>query len=383
MTHKERYFAVLAGQPLDAPAFFPDITDWYSAMRTTPGRPRAGGSGALIPDDSRMHAQPGPMPERFADWTCLDFYRRFDWGLPAHVYNWFDEISDGVERTSRTEGNRQIIRLSCPAGELEKVRTMAADGSWAPTTHYVKSIADLDVLRYVVERTRYEPAHDRVEDALATIGEMGVPDITLMRSPFGKLVHEYMGFEQVVYALADEPQVLLDFMDLQEKIDIELARLAADSPAKVVILSDHADENLISPTLYREFCIPHYRKVCDILHAAGKVVSTHLDGNFKGYLPFIGETGFDLLDGCTPAPMMNYEVEELAEALPESMACYLGVPATLFCQGLPDSEILDFGRRILDAFGGRVLLNVGDILPPNADINQLITLGEMVKGWRV
>ena len=149
----------------------------------------------------------------------------------------------------------------------------------------------------------------------------------------------------------------------------------------MVILSDDADENLISPDLYREFCIPYYHKACEILHGAGKIVSTHLDGNIKGYLPLLGETGFDLLDGCTPAPMMNYEVEELAASLPGDMACYLGVPATLFCQHLPDAAILDFARRILDAFGGRVLLNVGDILPPNADIDQVIALGEMIKTY--
>jgi len=382
MTHRQRYFAVVAGEPLDRPAFFPDITDWYAGMRTPPGEPRTGGSGALIPDDSPMHSHPGPMPARYADWTFLDFYRRFDWGLPVHVYNWFDEVLDGVRRTVRTEGNRQITRLSCPAGELEKVRTMAADGSWAPTVHFVKSLADLDVMRYVVEHTRYEPAYDRVDAVLETLGEMGVADITLMRSPFGKLVHEYMGFEQVVYALHDAPDVLDEFMALQEKLDLELVALAAQAPARVVILSDHADENLISPALYRRFCIPHYRKVCKVLHDAGKIVSTHLDGNFKGYLPFIAETGFDLLDGCTPAPMMNYEVEDLAAALPESMACYLGVPATLFCQHLPNADILDFARRILHAFAGRVLLNVGDILPPNADIEQLIALGEMVKEHR-
>lgn len=69
---------------------------------------------------------------------------------------------------------------------------------------------------------------------------------------------------------------------------------------------DHSDENLISPQHYREFCIPYYRKITELLHAGGKLVSTHLDGNFKGYMPYLHETGFDILDGCTPAPMTNW-----------------------------------------------------------------------------
>jgi len=79
--------------------------------------------------------------------------------------------------------------------------------------------------------------------------------------------------------------------------------------------------------------------------------------------------------------MMNYEVEELAGALPGHMACYCGVPATLFCQHLPDEEILSFGRRILDAFAGRVILNIGDILPANGDIEQVVRLGELAAAW--
>ena len=146
-----------------------------------------------------------------------------------------------------------------------------------------------------------------------------------------------------------------------------------------MIISDHADENLIAPPYYLEYCIPFYNKACDILHQAGKIVSTHLDGNFKGHMPLLDKTGFDLLDGCTPAPMNNYEVEELAEALPASQLTYLGVPATLFCQGLDTSEILSFGERIYHNLAGRAILNVGDILPPNGDIEQVVALGEHLK----
>jgi hypothetical protein len=199
-----------------------------------------------------------------------------------------------------------------------------------------------------------------------------------------------MGFEQVVYALHDEERAILDFLDFQEEYDLKLVHLAAGAPARVVILSDHADENLIAPPLYRRFCLPHYHKAIGILHAAGKLVSTHLDGNIRGYLPFLHQTGFDLLDGCTPAPMTNYEVEELARALKATwpaapapgMTCYCGVPATLLCTGRDDGSVTAFGRRIVEAFDGRVILNVGDILPPDGRIEQVVALGQVAAGYR-
>jgi len=117
----------------------------------------------------------------------------------------------------------------------------------------------------------------------------------------------------------------------------------------------------------------------DLLHRSGKFVSTHLDGNFKGFFPYLAQTGFDLLDGCTPAPMFNYEPEELAAAMPPGMAAYCGVPSTLFCTRRPTAEILSIGERIARSLAGRVIVNVGDILPPDGDIEQVIALGERLR----
>jgi uroporphyrinogen-III decarboxylase len=380
MTHRERFFATVAGRSVDRPCFFPDITKWYLGRRTAEGESRKFGPGEYIPDDDEIHRFRGDMPEPYAGWTFLDFYRNLDWGVPLHIYKWYEErYGGGVEKTVTREERRRIRRWRSPRGELERVDTLAADGSWGPTVHLAKSVDDLAIIREVVENTEFVPRFDLVQKVLDGIGQQGVADIAVMRSPFGKLVHEHMGFEKVVYALYDDRQAVLDYLEFQKEYDLRQVRLAAESPARVVILSDHADENLIAPPYYEEFCIPYYQEVTRILHEAGKVVSTHLDGNFKGYFPLLGKTGFDLLDGCTPAPMMNYEVEELAEALAPGMRAYCGVPATLFVQHRPDEEIVEFGRRILRAFDGRGILNVGDILPEDADIEQVIALGKVVE----
>ena len=381
MTHRERFFALLEGRPLDRAPFFPDVTNWYAARRTLAGQPRRFGSGTFIPDDDPIHQFPGDMPEAFRDWTFLDFHRRFDWGLPVHLYDWARWERAGFERSVSRGGARRVTRLRTPLGTLEKVELLAADGSWAPVEHFAKGVGDLEVAAYVARHTRVVPDPGRIRAVLEAVGPWGVGDVVLSRSPFGKLVHEWMGVERTAYALVDAPAAVRDYLAVQERADLVEVEQAARMPARVVILSDHADESLIPPTWYREFCIPFYRKACRILHDAGKVVSTHLDGNIRGILPLLGETTFDLLDGCTPAPMTNYEVEGLAQAMPPGMSCYCGVPATFFSQGLPTETILAYGRRILDAFAGRVLLNVGDILPTDGSIEQVIALGELAGGY--
>jgi hypothetical protein len=376
-TRRERFFAVLEGRrPRDTP-FIPDITDWYIANRTPPGQPRAHGPGEYIPDDAPIHRVRGTIPEPYKDFTLLDFHRRFGWGFHAHVGGWFHRtFVDGVEQSVEIRGPTRTTTLRTPSGTLVKVDQLASDGTWCPRRHFVQSLDDLAILRRAVAAQRFAPRYERLTDALAGIGPLGEIDAVIARSPFGKLVHEYMGFENVAFALADAPERIHDFLALQEERDLEVVELAARGPQRLVILSDHADENLIAPHWYRDYATPFYRKATDILHAHGKFVSTHLDGNIRGLLTLLPHTGFDLLDGCTPAPMFNYEVEELAASLAPHMSAFCGVPSTLFCQHLPTAEILAFGQRIARAFEGRGYLNVGDILPPDGDIEQVIALGE-------
>lgn len=381
MTHKEHFFAVLDGDRPEQMPFMPDISDWYVGIRTPPGQRRKFGCAKFIPaeQDEAFHRVACDCPEQYRDLTLLGFYRRFDWGYPVHIGNWYDvEYTGGVSSEVVMSGNERTTTLTTTKGTLRSVEKMAGDGSWAPIEHFAKSLDDLEIIKLVIEATHYVPRYDRVRSVMEQMGDQGLGDLVIWRSPFGKLVQTYLGFEKVIYALVDDPGRLEEFMELQEQKDLELVELAARAPERLIIISDHADENLIAPPHYRKYCIPYYRKACDILHEHGKFVSTHLDGNFKSFFPMLGETGFDLLDGCTPAPMFNFEVEQLAEALPEGMYAYCGVPATLLCQHLPDDEIFAMADRIMTAFKGRGIINVGDILPPNGDIEQVIALGRHV-----
>ncbi|MEI8078634.1 MAG: uroporphyrinogen decarboxylase family protein [bacterium] len=385
MTYREQFFAVLAGRDCGRVPFFPDLTDWYVAMRTPPGGTPKYGPGEMIPDrDTAFHRDYGSpaMPAEFRAWTYLDFYRHFDWGVPVHLYDWYTVEYDGAEETTTVTGDRKIRRWRAPEGELTMEYTRAEDGSWCPTKLPVKTLHELERFRQLTARLRYVPQYERIRAALDACPGRVVLDLVLRRSPFGKLVHELMGVEGLTYALFDDPVPIREWMVFQEQHDLQLVALAAAAPdAHVVILSDHSDENLIAPPQYREYCLPYYRQAAARLHVAGKALSTHLDGNFKGYLPFLHETGFDILDGCTPFPMTNWRPAELAATVAHNQQlAWCGVPSTLFCQNVADTVILAAGHEILDSFrsaGAKLIFNVGDIVSPTANIHQVIKLGEL------
>jgi hypothetical protein len=376
---REQFFNLIRGENDHPMIFFPDITDWYISQKTSQGEPRILNAGEFISDAHPINKIEGNIPKKYKKFSFLDFYRKFAWGLPVHIYDWYDTAYKDARIKKIVKQNKKERKtiFHTPKGTLTRIDLLASDGTWAPHKLPARSIDELKIVEYITESEFYIPKYEKVEQILSEINELGIADLVIKRSPFGKLVHEFMGFEQVIYNLFDNEKEILHFLSLQESKDIELVKLAAKAACKIILIGDHADENLISPDYYKNFCIPFYKKINAILHKEGKYVSTHLDGNFKGYFPLLSQTEFDILDGCTPAPMFNYEIEDLAKALPHNMHCYCGVPSTLFTQKIPDVEIINCGKRILNAFQGKVILNIGDILPPNGDIEQVIKLGQL------
>jgi len=378
LTHRQLFFALLDGKQPDKLPFFPDISDWYKGRRQPPNEPQAYNTGALIPDDSVLNKNQIDMPPEFASWRYLDFYRNFDWGLPVHIYHtdWLKEHHDGYQysKESNPEGSIQIWET--PHGTLKRIDRTASDGSSINTKYMLQSLDDFKALEYIINHTYYEPDYGLIDWNLKTIGEMGVADVVIWRSPFGKFMQEYAGLVQLAYWMADDAPRVLDLVTLQAEHDMQVIEMAAKSKARLIIISDHADEALLNPRWYKQYCIPFYRQATDHLHKHGKLVSTHLDGNIKRLMPLLKETGFDLLDGTTPAPMTNWTPAELAPHLSEKMYAYCGVPSTFFAQNLPDEQILASAEEIVSALHGRVILNVGDVLPGNGNLKQVIGLGD-------
>ena len=261
MNNRERFFNLLENKPLDRLPFFPDISTWYECTRKRMGEEEIFGPGAYIPDAESFHQRPSRLPGAMGKMTFLDFYREYDWGLPVHMAAWVKiSYDDKVTERITREGPYKITTLTTPHGTLQARHQLAADGSWAPIEHFVKELKDLEVFKCAMEHQHFTPAFHEVEKFHRETEGFGVCDLVLWRSPFGQLVHDLMGFEKVIYAIYDHENVIREMLEFMTHHKLKLVELAAKAPARLAIISDHADENLIAPPFYRSIASPTTKK---------------------------------------------------------------------------------------------------------------------------
>jgi uroporphyrinogen decarboxylase len=126
-------------------------------------------------------------------------------------------------------------------------------------------------------------------------------DFTLIQmcaSIFG-MPRDYMGIENISIALYDEPNLVQDMMEYQMFYSMEvLKQIFAKGIVFDVafIWEDMAYKNgsLISPKIVKEWMVPRYKKITNLLHENGvEFILVDCDGNIDELLPLWLEGGIN------------------------------------------------------------------------------------------
>jgi len=90
-----------------------------------------------------------------------------------------------------------------------------------------------------------------------------------------------------------------------------------------------------SPDLFLKYHLPACQRRCERLHAAGKSVVSHWDGDVKPLLRYAKETGLDGIEAVTPSPQGDVTIPEIHEALGDRVFLQDGIPAVYFDHTFP------------------------------------------------
>lgn len=363
MNHRQRILALLNRRTPDRVPWLADLDYWTYAMQ-----------------------QRGELPAGFRstpDYIALN--RQLNAGFYLQGYFPFKAIYDEtIEVETWMDGNRRFTRLEMPAGALTSEWVYLPESfSEAPVERYLKTAADIPLLRYVFEHTHYQPDYDLLRERIPLLHEGGVLLAYLPRSPFMQLVTELSSIEDIVTLWLEAQESFEDLLRVMEGKHDEAARIALASPAECLMIPENLSSEVVGKRFYNLYLRPYETRWVERIRRAGKFSFIHMDGTLRGLLREVSSVGFDVIEAVTPAPVGDLTFAEMRQLAGPGQILWGGVPGVYFTGLVDDTE---FDRLVREGLAvmtraPNFVLGVADQVPPNGLRQRILRTGELVEQY--
>jgi uroporphyrinogen-III decarboxylase len=272
-----------------------------------------------------------------------------------------------VKSETKSVGNNDHTETTTPLGTLHskrrtKLTFQLPGGSWA-VEHPVKRAEDLEIVKFMIEDTTYEPYYDDYLQLEAQLEGDGVVTVGAAYTPLMRIIVEFMGYKTFALTHFRQPEAIDEVVKVLDRKYLEMYKIIAESPAEIVRIGDNIDEVLMPRKMFEKYCLPYYDKYSRILQKAGKKVTSHLDGRLWTLRDLIGRTRLDAIEAFTPPPTGNLPISEARKAW-EGKALWLNFPEVVFLGSADEIRTftLDLMREMGDG-SGYILSITEDIHP--------------------
>ncbi|MBI4552813.1 MAG: hypothetical protein HY710_11170 [Candidatus Latescibacteria bacterium] len=330
------------------------------------------------------HMERDTLPERFRGMSHLDIYDALRcsirYAASVGIERW-DARSDLV-RIEEQHPSHTVSRVRTPAGEISTVyRDIWEENrrvNHRIEAYPVKTVQELRVVIDLIDRQQFRTNPETFRRAAETVGHRGEPTMFLSSSGFTDLIKTWCGLPGTYYLLQDHPAEVEMYLEACDRRDDRLLDAALQLPCRVFNLGDHANNEFTPPPILKKYLLPRWQRIADRLHTAGRFVHTHWDGNSRLILPFLRETRLDAVEALTPVPMCDMTLEEIKEAVGDSMVVLDLLRAIDFLPNYPVEALLDFTRRAIDLFAPRLILGISDEISQVGQIEKVEAVSELV-----
>ncbi len=361
MSERERLLKVLKGETPDRVPWFADLGHWY-------------------------RAESGEMWNLFEINNCTkeiaDLHREVKAGWYIEVGSLHEEYyEDGVVRERELVGEKVVETYKTPIGEISMIRLWnPTSSSWDIEKLMVEKARDLEILLYAVERRHFRPKYENWNHMESIGGDIGLPFPGIGYTGLGSLMSYYMGVENTVYAIYDEPELLDQYITTYNQKQMELIDIYCKSPAPHIIFGDNLSSDVQPPELFRRYSFGHYKNIADRLHQAGKTVSAHLDGKLNNIIGVVAEAGIDVADACTPAPTGDLKPAEIRRQAGNQMVLMGGISPSKWLPSTSEKDFIEHVREWLDLrkVSCRLVQSAGDQVPPGTELKRIKLVYDLV-----
>lgn len=364
MTERERLLKVLKGETPDRVPWFADLGHWL--------RSESGEQWNLFAIDSRNK-------------EVTDLHREVKAGWYIEAGSIHEEYyEDGVRREREIKGDSAIERYITPIGEISMIRKWnSMSFSWDIEKLMIENINDLKILLYAIERKKFRPKYENWQRIEEMGGDIGLGFQSLGYTGLGSLMSYYMGVENTIYAIYDEPDLVGRYIETYNKKHLELVDLYCKSPAPHMIFGDNLSSDVQPPHLFMEYSFEHYKNIADKFHEAGKTVSSHLDGMLSNIIGIVADSGIDVADACTPAPTGDLAPAEIRKQAGSNMILMGGISPAMWLPQTSEKDFIKHVREWLDLrrINSRLVQSAGDQVPPGTELSRIKLMYDIVEEY--
>ena len=168
----------------------------------------------------------------------------------------------------------------------------------------IKTMADFE--RYTPPDPYAAGRYAPIEKALETYGDHFAVIVHL--NDVFSLPRYLMGMENLLLAIAAEPELVTALVDMSVDINLKLAKEVRERGVEIVYTGDDYASNLgplMSPRHFRKLFFPGLQRVMQGYKELGLYVIKHTDGNLWPIIDMIIDSGIDCLDPIDPQAGMD------------------------------------------------------------------------------
>lgn len=389
MTIGERIIRIIRGEIPDAIAWVPRMEIWYYANKARNTLPKeyanmtideimqdiGGGYYKVIPDF--LAGGENSLQDR-----ALGIYNNMP-GIPH------DTVFHGVERKVTRSGDTVKVEYITPKGSITTqwryTAEMQLNGVTMPwiTEHAFKKKEDYEVLDFIFQNLEVVPNYGPFLKYYKKYKDKGavVANSVFTAGPVHYVMRDFMDFTRFFYEMHDNPEKLKKLCESVGEYVDQMLEVSKNCPAELVEFGGNYDDTIMYPAFFEEYFLPYLQKFSKMLHSKGKFMGSHCDGENKNLLELLKRSGMDFAESVCPAPMTKCTLKELRDGFGSNITIFGGIPAIILSENQTnETDFRNFVKKTLQTIGNgqRYILGVSDNVPPDANIERLRTITDMV-----
>ncbi len=269
------------------------------------------------------------------------------------------------ERREQWRDGRLFIRQTyhTPVGAVtELLRTGGGYDTSLRCEFPIKRAEDYEVVEFMVRDEVYEPCYDSYLAEAARMGEDGLVHSGPGYSPLMEMLVYLLGHERWALDMVDHPREFFGLYDLLTERRREQYELCANSPCPFFRYGGNVTSEMMGRKRFVNYCVPCYNEFAELLHAHGKLMYVHFDGNIKVLAEAIADSQIDCIEAFSAFPDGDLPIEE-ARRIWSDKIIWTTFPSPLHLRA--SEEIEAYCHHMLRAVapGDRFLVGVTENIP--------------------